>query len=99
MGLLTPQGEIVNDNHHTTTNKQHSPSTGQHGPLSDDLGGNSCGLGHLDLYESKNEGCQSEENEEENYSPVAPGVSRATPLKGQDEADHGWHKEECSERV
>lgn len=96
---LTPKGNKVCAKHHGSRKEHHVKSTSVHGALLDDADGKRRRLRHGDLDSSKGSSGESKEDEENNNSPVTPGVSRATPLQGKQQRHDGWDEKECAERV
>lgn len=51
------------------------------------------------LYEDEDAEQDGGEDEQQDDAPVRPGILGAAPLKGEEQADDGWHEDCCSERV
>ena len=95
----SPKWKVVDDQSKSRAGEHRVQRSARHSSLRDDLPGNDGIVSSKPLLYPPNDDPNAEDDEDENYAPVAPGVLLATPGQGQQQADDRWHEDGDSERI
>ena len=93
IGELTPDWHKIYCHQHGAGEEESKQCSTQNAPLSDHLRGDRCCLRLQDLDSSESSDQNAKDYKERNDAAVAPGVRRAAPLEGEQQAYYSREEE------